>query len=316
MELNNENSFQISAIEMLPGNPEIVHHILIFVSQTTTGRQLDQEEEGPGYTCFGGPGTEDIRLLAGWAPGGRGLILPDNVGMTIPPMATLVVQVHYHYSGTGGSDRTRIGLHIADEERDEEMLLLPLVNQDFLIPAGATDFEVTQEVTLPPGISAKLYGVAPHMHLLGKTISVQATYLDSSERCLIDIPKWDFNWQGFYDYRYPLNLPPFTTLSLHCTFDNSELNPNNPWYPPRDVGWGEETTDEMALAFLGLVIPGFSLKAKNEVWEWPLSLERRTPVGSKRIVTGDQPRQPSCCKPGDAKKPWKKTVCAPRPNQP
>ncbi len=35
--------------------------------------------------------------------------------------------------------------------------------------------------------------------------------------------------------------------------NNSESNPNNPNPSPVDIGWGEKTTDEMCIAFLGLL---------------------------------------------------------------
>ena len=50
-----------------------------------------------------------------------------------------------------------------------------------------------------------------------------------------------------------ITLPNGTVIQLKATFDNSKDNPNNPNKPPKAVGWGEKTTDEMCIAFLGVL---------------------------------------------------------------
>lgn len=317
--LNNSEPLYVKSLEILPGNPEIVHHVLVFIEGNEEGFANDAQEDGPGYTCFGGPGTSDIRLLTGWAPGMTPQKFPADVGMTIPPHSTIIMQVHYHYSLSAGSDQTRVGIQFYQEPHEKELLLLPLVNQDFIIPAGAKDYIVEQSVTLPALVSAELYTVAPHMHLLGTSISVEAVFPDQSELCLVDIPRWDFNWQRFYEYPNPIHLPGGTTVSLFCTFDNSPANPNNPFDPPLDVGWGEATTDEMALAFLGVVVPLLSGKDGGD-WRWPLTIDNRKPslYGAGSVPASKlKARVPSCCRPGIESKPWKAcpaTTEAPTPN--
>jgi len=80
------------------------------------------------------------------------------------------------------------------------------------------------------------------------------TLPNGTSECLIDIPRWDFNWQGAYLYRQPIDVPAGTRLSLRAWYDNSAGNPLNPNSPPRAVSWGEATTDEMCIAFLGMTI--------------------------------------------------------------
>ena len=48
----------------------------------------------------------------------------------------------------------------------------------------------------------------------------------------------------------PLKLPKGTQLSLTAHYDNSPQNPKNPNKPPKPVKWGEQTTDEMCIAFV------------------------------------------------------------------
>jgi len=313
IKLNNTEEIQISAIEVLPDNPEIVHHVLLFLANDkgVPARDLDSQEDGPGYTCFGGPGDGGFRVIAGWAPGQIPQVMPDDVGMTIPADATLIMQVHYHYSTNPGHDQTKIGIHQSQTQRSKELQLLPLVNQNFVIPAGKKDHLVEMSVTLPFSFWLDLYTIAPHMHLLGKDISVEARYPDGSEECLVHVPDWDFNWQRFYTYEEPLHLPQLTTLTLRCTFDNSAENPFNPNSPPLNVGWGEETTDEMALAFIGVVAPFQLLEAEGKKagpWQWPFTLAGTHPSRDLNpgvdVKAHRKPAIPSCCLPGGEKKPW------------
>ena len=93
-------------------------------------------------------------------------------------------------------------------------------------------------------------GISPHMHLLGREMKVTATYPDGQVRPLIHIDDWDFHWQGTYVFREPVPLPSGTRIDVTAVYDNSAANPKQPSRPPRPVGWGEETTDEMCIAFV------------------------------------------------------------------
>ena len=74
--------------------------------------------------------------------------------------------------------------------------------------------------------------------------------------CLINIEDWDFNWQGPIPYKEPIAIPAGTTVAMTAFYDNSEANWRNPNTPPKAVSWGEATTDEMAIAFLGFTVDG------------------------------------------------------------
>lgn len=250
--LNNASEVTLGAIEILPGNLEIVHHVLVYADFTDQAHTLDSLETGPGYTCFGGTRTGTTFLLGGWAPGMEPLVFPNDVGMTLPPDTTIIFQVHYHHNHTTEPDQTQIGLYYDDQPRAKELVFLPLLEDDFLIPADEPAWEVTRSFTLPAFAEATIHMIAPHMHLLGKEISVQTSHPDHGDTCLIDIPRWDFEWQRFYRYPEPIHLKGGSTLSMRCIFDNSADNPRNPNNPPQPVTWGEATTDEMALTIIGV----------------------------------------------------------------
>ena len=246
----------ISGLTVKPGNSQIVHHVIAYGDPNGESVALDAKDPEPGYRCFGGPGISTTQMLGGWAPGSRGYFAPDGTGIRLANRSRVIIQVHYHPTGVGEErDRTQLGLYFARKPVERELQVLPLVNTSFTIPAGAKSYDVTAGFTVPSYLSGKIWAVTPHMHLLGKSIRVELTRAGStSPECLVNIPKWDFNWQGTYLFKRAIDLAPGARLRLVCNYDNSAENPNNPRTPPQPVRWGEETTDEMALAFIGFTV--------------------------------------------------------------
>jgi Copper type II ascorbate-dependent monooxygenase, C-terminal domain len=105
------------------------------------------------------------------------------------------------------------------------------------------------------GSDATLYSVAGHMHLLGKQIKVELVN-SSGSTTLLNIPKWDFHWQGNYWFKDPVKAKKGDTLRVSCVFDNSSQNRpyvgSNP-LEMRYITWGEGTADEMCLGVVNLV---------------------------------------------------------------
>jgi hypothetical protein len=267
----------IKSVQVVPGNRQVVHHVILYLDETGRSAELDGKDEEPGYECFGGPGDGVqvglTTMLGGWVPGSRAGTLPDGVGLLLPKGARVIVQMHYFPAGKEHSDQTKIGLYLAKstETLSRRMVFVPLVNTIFRIPAGATDHEVSASVPVLPGLTAQVYLVVPHMHLLGKKIQVTRTNAFSRVNdTLIKIDDWDFNWQGFFAFQEPMKLNIFDNVKVSCRFDNSAENPRNPSNPLKDVRWGEGTEDEMCLSFLGLsfdnpsVVDLFKLQRHNQ----------------------------------------------------
>jgi hypothetical protein len=245
----------VTAVEVIPENRKIVHHVLTFLDTSGVSVELDRAEPGLGYTCFGGPGFVSAGGFGGWAPGGRPLQMPTQVGMLLPAGARVVMQVHYNnHSDKAEIDRTRIGLHFAKRPIDKRLRIIPVLNRGFEIPAGASRHEVRASWTVPKGWDLQAIAISPHMHLLGREIKVTATYLDGTARPLIYIDDWDFNWQGSYTYAQPVPLPGGTRIDVQAIYDNSAENPRQPNRPPKPVGWGEGTTDEMCIVFIRVTV--------------------------------------------------------------
>ena len=118
---------------------------------------------------------------------------------------------------------------------------------------GDSHYVVKATVTMPA--DAAVLRITPHAHYLCKDMKVDAHLPGGSVIPLIWIKDWDFNWQGSYTYSTPVKLPKGTRVELEYTYDNSANNVRNPAHPPVRVTYGEETTNEMALAFLSIALP-------------------------------------------------------------
>ena len=252
----------VTSAEFLPGDRRIVHHVLTYIDTSGQAEALDRGDPEPGYTCFGGPGFAGAQLgMGGWAPGARPIVVPEGVGMLLPAGARLVMQVHYHNrTGTVVQERSRVGLRFARATVDKRLRVIPVLNMGFRIPAGAERHVVRASFTLPPTWNLHAVAVSPHMHLLGREMRVTATYPDGTTRPLIYIDDWDFHWQGSYTFRQPVPLPGGTRLDVEAVYDNSTRNRRNPTSPPREVGWGDATTDEMCIAFIRATVDAERLR--------------------------------------------------------
>jgi len=252
----------VSAVEYRPDNRRIVHHILGFVDTSGDARKKDEADPGSGYMCFGGPGVETHGDLGGWAPGAEPAFLPDGVGRSLPRKADVIMQIHYHPSGKPELDRSKIGLYFARKPTRQTLHWSAAADLGMKIPAGNPNVEIKAEWPVPVDVTA--LAVSPHMHLLGKDMTMSVTFPDGRSRDLIRIDDWNFDWQNQYFFERPIDLPAGSKLKVVGHFDNSAGNPRNPKNPPVDVKWGEGTTDEMCIGFIAVVKKGQDLTRPGE----------------------------------------------------
>lgn len=243
----------VNLVDTRPGNPELVHHMIAYMAPADQSDHIDAllaEDDQPGYECFGGPGFSDAEMLTGWAPGALPLPYKEGHGVRLAQGTQLVVQMHYNtLNDPDGTDRTEFDLYFVDEEEypePTELLILPLGAYDLFIEAGDPEAEAYAEGPEVP-FPITLHGIAPHMHLLGTEIYVD-TETGDGDMCLIDVPDWDFDWQGFFLYEESIELAPPVKTRLTCRYDNSADN-QPPGRTPEDVYWGDGTYDEMCLVY-------------------------------------------------------------------
>lgn len=241
----------VRTVELRPGNPQFVHHAIMAVDDTTSSRRREAEEtEQPGEPGFSGMEMGLAFMpdghLMGWTPGMAPNPGIEGLAWRLDPGTDFVLQLHMLPSGRAETLAPAAGLHFADGPPSGPPLYLIRLDADHLldIPPGAADFVVSDAVELP--IDVEVHAVYPHAHYLAKSMQGRATLPDGSERWLIRIDDWDFDWQDVYRVREPYVLPAGTTLSMRFTYDNSADNPRNPNDPPRRVRAGNRSSDEMA----------------------------------------------------------------------
>jgi tetratricopeptide (TPR) repeat protein len=137
-----------------------------------------------------------------------------------------------------------LGLYFSDKPPGRLPVMLRLTRQDLDIAPGDRDYETTDAYQLP--VDVVVYTVQPHAHYLGRHLEGTAQMPDGRVVPLIQIRDWNFNWQDVYHYRDPVTLPAGTRISMRYAYDNTAGNPRNPHRPPRRVGYGQQTDDEMA----------------------------------------------------------------------
>ncbi len=235
----------IQAAEARPDNRSVVHHIIAFITPPS-------KEEGTRGRARGG-------LLAGYAPGGGVRVNPPGVATLVPAGSKITFQMHYTPNGSEQKDRSYIGVKFADPKSvHKRMLGGTPSNHGFAIPPGDPHYRITAEHHFNEDM--ELVWLAPHMHLRGSAFRYEAAYPDGRREILLDVPKYDFNWQIRYLLAEPKRLPKGTTM--HCTayFDNSPDNLANP-DPTATVRWGDQTWEEMMIGWFGAVSAEEDLQA-------------------------------------------------------
>jgi peroxiredoxin len=225
----------VQAVEVRPGAPAVVHHALASI--------VREGEERSGFGTAG--------VLMNYAPGMQPTVLPPGTAIHVPAGARFLFQMHYTPNGTEHADRTRLGMVLADPRTVKHLITGGAVaNPAIQIPPGAANHRETAEHVFEEDVL--LTSLSPHMHLRGKSFRFEAAYPDGSRETLLDVPRYDYNWQLHYFLAEPKPLPAGTRLRCIAHYDNSAANPANP-DPAQTVRWGEQTRDEMLIGFYSLV---------------------------------------------------------------
>lgn len=244
----------LRAVEFRPGNRRIVHHAVFTTMPHKAAQAKLESGDGKSFpTGLAPPGQLLPGQLAFWTPGMTPIPLPEGYAAALSAGSDLVLQLHLHPSGKVETEQSSIGFHFTDEAPRGRLNLLILNQRQIHIEPGDANYTVTATRTIPRDVD--VYGVFPHMHLIGRKVKVTATLPDGTTQPLISIGDWNFNWQFYYRYSTPLHLPAGTKLEGRFTYDNSEQNPANPSHPPKPVTYGEQTTNEMAIMTLDWMPP-------------------------------------------------------------
>lgn len=221
----------VSAYEILPSAREVVHHVIVQMLPPGDESKMNAAES----------------YWAAYVPGNGGVVYEPGVARRLPAGARLRFQIHYTPSGRPVTDRLRLGLVFAKQPPRFELKTAGLAHTKLSIPPGAADHVETLSRRLP--VDYRIAALLPHMHVRGKAFRYDLTYPDGRRETLLDIPRYDFNWQLRYAFREPKILPKGSTLTITAVFDNSTGNKANP-DPTKTVRWGEQTYQEMMIGYV------------------------------------------------------------------
>ena len=233
----------VRGLEFRPGN-RVVHHANIRIDRTAASRRFDEEDAAPGYDGLiaHSAGYPDGHFL-GWTPGQAAPLLPKGLAWTLQPGSDLVVELHMQPSGKPELVQPSIGFFFGPDPPERTPAMLRLGRQNIDIQPGDSRYMSTDSFVLP--VDVDVQAVQPHAHYLAREVRGTARLPDGTIRPLIYIKDWDFRWQQVYRYAKPIALPKGTTLAMEIVYDNSAANPRNPTRPPKRVGWGQRSADEM-----------------------------------------------------------------------
>ena len=116
------------------------------------------------------------------------------------------------------------------------------MNMGMKLPAGAADVAVTTDLEFLQ--DATVWGLFPHTHLRGKRWAYTLELPNGEKKSILSVPRYDFNWQTYYMFKEPLQVPKGSKIVSTAWYDNSAANKNNP-NPKVDVLWGDQTWQEM-----------------------------------------------------------------------
>ena len=232
---------KIRAIEVIPGNIQTVHHVLVSIDENASSSITVTSN------CMAPMGD----LVYGYAPGSLPIVYPidsiNKFGVVLPSNSSIVLGMHYPEGSFGQLDSTKVRLYFYPQST-----VIRSITTEFLISEGLPP---DQPFTLPPNqitpISSSfgpimndmsVMSVFPHMHLLGKEMECFAVTPLNDTINLIRVNNWDFEWQGFYFFKKFIKIPAGSMMYASGSYDNtvSSSNPN-----PVTVQSGYNTQDEM-----------------------------------------------------------------------
>jgi hypothetical protein len=271
----------VKGLAVRPSTPGVVHHAGVYVidrlppgARFENGKIIGADGKPMSRNQIaranGASATEEIQKLLSFVPGRGYEEYQGGAGQLIKAGSYIDFYMHYTPTGKPERDRTEIGLYFANAGSRVTHQIYHSLNA-----AGPTTYYVQDEEVLPKRASADgdegdvelppippyvddwkvvsvhsitepitLYGLTPHLHFRGKSMKYTLTLPDGREEILLNVPRYDFNWQMYYELETPRRIPAGSKVTVTTLFDNSIRNRYNP-APEKTVYWSEQSWDEM-----------------------------------------------------------------------
>lgn len=240
----------VRAVELNPGNAKAVHHAFMLVDTTGDSRRRDELDPEIGFPGLHAPPSAQTPTghFMSWQPGKLATTDSEDLSWALEPGTDFILQMHLRPTGRPEKIQPSVAFYFTSQPPTKAPFKFGLWTHDINVPPGVSNHVVTESYTLP--VEVDVLRVLPHTHYVGRRVRAWATLPDGRQQWLINIPNWDFNWQGDYTYVKPVTLPKGAAIFMSYVFDNTTNNPVNPNSPPKRVQYGVNSSDEMAELWL------------------------------------------------------------------
>jgi hypothetical protein len=229
----------VQGCEIMPTAHEVVHHVIVNVHEK--GARI----RGTGDEGIGGN-------WAAYVPGNSSRIYPNGFARKLPAGATISFQIHYTPTGKATKDQFRMGLVVAKEPPRFAMHTAAVANPKISIPPGEANHTEIAQKPVPGAMNVTAF--MAHMHVRGKAFRFEVVTADGKTETLLDIPRYDFNWQLRYELKEPRTLPRGSQVKVTAVYDSSLANKANP-APTKTVRWVQQSYDEMMIGYIEYFTP-------------------------------------------------------------
>ncbi|MDX1461839.1 MAG: hypothetical protein R3359_02190, partial [Marinirhabdus sp.] len=231
----------LRGVEIVPGNPQLLHHIVLLNRDTNKKSPITERELKSWTDNF-------IALGAG---ANQATLFPENTGVYLKKGSKLTVQLHYTPIGVAATDITKIGFYYHENAPEKQFYPLATTNVDFTIPANTKDVHLIATDTIQRDIN--IHYMVPHMHYRGKEINMSVIRPSGDTIPLVKVPDFSIDWQWLYKLKEPIYAPKGSVIFVEGIFDNSVDNPLNP-DASKDVHFGIQSYDEMLTGFFSYTL--------------------------------------------------------------
>jgi len=251
--------------EVRPGNRSVAHHASVIIrppgsqwmKDAKVGEAYIPPRKPEGQAIDNVPGSQanqQMEWFVGYVPGmyPQRYFYPERgAGRMIAAGSDVFIEMHYTANGKESQDQTKVGFVTAKEPPRKQLVNLMLIDFNFEIPPGAPNHPGHTWATLNE--AATLVYSQPHLHMRGKDMEIKLTYPTGESRTLVSVPRYSYLWQTIYVQEEAIQLPKGTRIDVYAHWDNSANNPHGA-DPTKTVRWGDQSWDEMLVAFVGVIV--------------------------------------------------------------
>jgi len=242
----------VEAVELRPGNRKVVHHSIVNIVDIP-------EAVEPKDLLTGKKHGRIIWKLIGQAPGKGAESHWPGIAKRIKPGTYFEFNMHYTPTGKEETDRTKLGIWLSKEPIHHEVVTAMAANEVYRdgkliaradlpkIPAGDPNWAIVGVMRVKDDIT--VYSMSPHMHFRGKDMQYSVKYPDGRDEVLLNVPKYNYEWQLNYEFANPPKIPAGSVITVRAHYDNSANNSRNP-APNEDVIWGQQSWNEMFVPWI------------------------------------------------------------------